>query len=81
MGLVNVGICLRENMLYLKSIQNGVPVLMSYRLSTIDDTSQEETADKKIATILADYDARIKRIEESLMKKNNTKGGATQWQL
>lgn len=80
-GLVNVGICLRENTLYLKSIQNGAPVLMTYRISPIDENGQQDETNKKIATILEDYDARLKKIEQSLISKNDTKGGPAQWQL
>ena len=80
-GLVNVGVCLRENTLYLKSIQNGAPVLMTYRISPIDENSQQDETNKKIATILEDYDVRLKKIEQSLISKNETKGGPAQWQL
>ena len=40
---LSAAICLREGIMYLKTIQNGSPMLLGYRLSSLEggDTSQE----------------------------------------
>lgn len=53
---VNAALCIAENTLYLKSLQNGTPSLLTYKLT-------QEAPDPS-----PDMDARLKRIEEEINK-------------
>ena len=74
----------RDNILYLKTIQNGNPMLLAYRLtplesgdsqSPIQEQSSQQTQDKKIAEALEDFDKRLQSIEKQLYQK----GGNVEW--
>lgn len=91
---LSAAICLREGVLYLKTIQNGSPMLLGYRLSPLEggDPKQEQTQpvvemDKKIIATLEDYDKRLQKIELQLnqtqpqSQSNTQKGGVSGWQL
>lgn len=91
---LSAAICLREGVMYLKTIQNGSPMLLAYKLSPLEsgDNIQETQnttcdLDKKIAATLEGYDERLKKIELMIFPKNqiNTtekqKGGMNGWQL
>lgn len=88
---VSAAICLNENLFYLKSLQNGVPVIIGYKLSPIengdskgmvDSTNQNQGTDleKRLVQILDSYDDRLKKIEQK-MGDNNDKGGKPEWRL
>lgn len=92
---LSAAICLREGVLYLKTIQNGSPMLLGYRLSPLEggDPKQEQPQivelDKKIIATLEDYDKRLQKIEQQLSQQSQTnqsntqtqKGGVSGWQL
>ena len=57
---MSVGLCLQENVMYIKALQNGSPMLLVYRLSPIEgqpNGSMEDTEkdNKKILDILEGY--------------------------
>ena len=60
---LSVAICLAENLMYIKSFQNGQPVIMAYRVSPF----QKEDG-KTDATQANSYDARLATLEEKLNK-------------
>ena len=60
---LSVAICLAENLMYIKSFQNGQPVIMAYRVSPF----QKEDG-KPDATQANSYDARLVTLEEKLNK-------------
>ena len=35
---ISVGLCLQENLMYIKSLQNGSPVLLGYRLTPLENS-------------------------------------------
>lgn len=93
---LSAAICLREGIMYLKTIQNGSPMLLGYRLSSLEGADAKQEAnqsveiDKKIIATLKGYDERIEKIEKQLSTFLNTapqttvnenKGGITGWQL
>lgn len=88
---LSAAICLREGVLYLKTIQNGSPMLLGYRLSPLEggdpkqDQPQVVELDKKIIATLEDYDKRLQKIEQQLNQPNSQtqtqKGGVSGWQL
>lgn len=87
---LSAAICLREGIMYLKTIQNGSPMLLGYRLSSLEggDTSQETSqiqpgdVNKKITAILQDYGKRLETLEKQLTSNttpSKTSGGNPEW--
>ena len=82
---LSAAICLRDNVMYLKTIQNGSPMLLGYRLAPLDgngaDSVQEQAqpvADTKITAILEDYGKRLENLEKQLIPVTK-KGGNPEW--
>ena len=59
---MSAALCLSENMLYLKSIQNGNPVIWSYRLSSGEQDRSAINASSNSNN--KDYSSYIKDLEE-----------------
>lgn len=80
---MSVGLCLSENVMYIKALQNGNPMLLGYRLSPIEGQPGAESReeDKKINEILKGYDDRFQMIENQIAKIKDKVGGKTEWQL
>ncbi len=87
---LSAAICLREGVMYLKTIQNGSPMLLGYRLSSLEGSEQTESAqpqnqtcetDKKITAILQDYGKRLEALEQQLTPKSQPikAGGNPEW--
>ena len=88
---LSAAICLREGVIYLKTIQNGSPMLLAYKLAPLENgeqTSEQQTAvgiyetDKKITAILQDYGKRLEALEKqftSTSQAAQTKGGNSAW--
>lgn len=69
---LTVALCLPENMLYLKSIQNGNPVIWSYRLSSSETSGNTSAAaqdvstdNKKYTEELENLNSRLSRLEKN----------------
>lgn len=74
----SVGLCLSENIMYIKSFQNGAPMLLGYRLSPIEGgITNEDTAE----IISKKYDERFNKIEDQLAKIRERLGGKLEWQI
>lgn len=68
---VSVALCFSEGMCYLKSMQNGKPMILAYNLIPYTpEKSQEEEKGKTIEDLLNSYDQRLKTLEDQ-----NKKGG------
>ena len=93
---LSAAICLREGLIYLKTIQNGSPMLLGYRLSPLESNStiQEsntQNQNSNISPTLAPEQTLEQKILNALesfdarLKKleepTKTKGGADKWQL
>ena len=80
---LSVGLCLSENQMYIKSFQNGAPMLLGYRLSPIEGviTSSGTAEENSTAGALKNYDERLDRIEEQLLKIKDKIGGKLEWQI
>lgn len=63
---LSIGLCLSENIMYIKSFQNGAPLLLGYRLSPIEGivTDPKPTA----AVPEKDYEERFKKIENAIIR-------------
>lgn len=88
---LSAAICLQEGIIYLKTIQNGSPMLVGYRLSPLEGSPvnntttataqpQDSEVNKKILSTLEDYGARLEKLENQY-KSKTTKGGVSEWQL
>lgn len=82
---LSAAICLRDNVMYLKTIQNGSPMLLGYRLAALDGNGVENApeqnqpaADTKITAILDDYGKRLEVLEKKLVSPTK-KGGNSEW--
>ena len=78
---VSVGLCLSENLMYIKSFQNGAPMLLGYRLSPIEGVVTSSTTEETPASAFKEYDERLSRIEEALIKIKEKLGGKLEWQV
>ena len=66
---LSVAICFNEQLLYIKSFQNGNPVIMAYRVSPY---TKEETAQEKAST--SPLEERILKLE-NLLSSLTAEGG------
>lgn len=93
---LSAAICLREGLIYLKTIQNGSPMLLSYKLSPLESNTlfQEKTiqntaqVDTPVSAPETSIEQRILKVLEdfdSRLKKleipEKSKGGSEKWQL
>ena len=89
---LSAAICLREGIIYLKTIQNGSPMLLGYKLAPLESSEQtnegqstKETCetDKKVTAILEDYGKRLEALENQLAQSTQpqikTNGGNSAW--
>lgn len=88
---ISAAICLKDGIMYLKTIQNGSPMLLGYRLSSLEDANNSnsfvqapvrasnEEFDKRVSAALDDYGQRLEKIEAHLSKAKQ--GGTGEWQF
>lgn len=83
---LSAAICLRDGIMYLKTIQNGSPMLLGYRLAPLDgngvENVQEQSqpnTDTKITAILQDYGKRLEKLEKQIVAPVTKKGGNPEW--
>ena len=69
---LSVALCMPEQLMYIKSFQNGSPVIMAYRILPFQRQEQKENTEqeKSSATIIE----RLEKLEEKL-NKITTSGG------
>lgn len=77
---ISMGLCLSENIMYIKSFQNGVPMLLGYRLSPIEGTvtaspAKEKNSSSASASLMKTYEERMNKIEDNLLKITELLGG------
>ena len=62
---LSVAICFAENLMYIKSFQNGQPVIMAYRVSPFskeERKAEEESAPTDITTRLTSLEQKLDKI-------------------
>lgn len=59
---ITAAICLQENLLYLKTIQNGVPTFLAYRITPYTEPPKQKT----VAPQEDDLENRLTAIEKQL---------------
>ena len=92
---MSIGLCLNENVLFIKGLQNGSPMLLGYTLAPIEgapsssssnstprqsSNSYEEENRKLKDTILA-YDDKIRMLENQIGKIKEKLGGRNEWEI
>lgn len=80
---ISLGLCLSENIMYIKSFQNGVPLLLGYRLSPIEGAVVSPPAEDKAPAAPQNktLEERIDKIESSLLKITELLGGDKEWRF
>ena len=79
----SIGICLNENLLYIKTLQNGSPMLLGFKLTPlgtpIEDINSEDG--EKIRDILHSFDNRFTELEKQFTRLKESVGGKKEWQI
>lgn len=87
---VSVGLCLSENIIYIKSLQNGIPMLLGYKLNPIENlnsnsqTMTNSNSDNRLEELIATLNENNKKIdllEKQVIKLKEKIGGKTEWQI
>lgn len=76
---LSAGICLSEGVLYLKTLQNGVPMMLGYKLSSLENGATPTPQTSEETPKFQDYEKRLTRIEEYL--KKSKKGDEINWAI
>lgn len=63
---LSVAICLPDNLLYIKSFQNGQPAIMVYRISPFQKESKEVGPPTPTAVAANDVDTRLSALEQKI---------------
>lgn len=81
---VSLGLCLNENILYIKALQNGAPALLAYRLGPIEsnDIADDGKDSEKIKQILQSFENRFSSLEKQINNiKEKVGGNKIEWQI
>lgn len=68
---LSVAICFNEQLMYIKSFQNGNPVIMAYRIAPY---TKEENAPTQTAPASSNVEERLTKLETLLTGMNNEGG-------
>ena len=63
---LSVAICIPENLMYIKSFQNGQPAIMVYRISPFSKESKEPATSTPAPVAANDVDARLLALEQKI---------------
>ena len=63
---LSVAICISENLMYIKSFQNGQPAIMVYRISPFQKESKEVEPTAPVAVAANDVNTRLSTLEQKL---------------
>lgn len=78
-GGVSVALCMSEGLMYLKTMQNGNPMFMAYKIIPYDNNNsnndRNETSQNDLITKqLNDFNTRLSTIEQKLTNLKNNGG-------
>ena len=68
---LSVAICFNDQLMYIKSFQNGNPVIMAYRIAPY---TKEENAPAQTAPASSNIEERLAKLETLLTNMNNEGG-------
>lgn len=77
----SVGLCLNEGILYIKTLQNGSPMLLGYKLSPLGNPPEEIEDKDKLNNILHSFENRFTELEKQLVRLKDSVGGKKEWQI
>ncbi len=85
---VSVALCAKEGLMYIKTMQNGNPMMISYKLNSLDSptTSNENSqssTQNNTNEVLKNYEDRLRKIESIIFKEKTKEksGGKLEWEL
>jgi hypothetical protein len=85
---MSLGLCLQENILYIKALQNGSPMLLGYRLLPLEggpsssQKGEKEEISSEVYQKLEELSDRFAELEEQVNKiKAKIGGGKSEWPL
>lgn len=73
---VSIAWCAKEGIMYVKTMQNGNPMMVSYRLTSLDSSQPQNTNNNN----LQDYAARLSKLEAAVFKEKK-EGGKLEWEV
>lgn len=71
---LSVAICFQESLMYIKSFQNGNPVIMAYRIAPYTKDAPAPTQ-APAAEEVNPLEQRLAKLEQMLLNNNTTEGG------
>lgn len=90
---VSAAVCLSEGTMYLKTMQNGKPMLLGYKLSPLGEQTSssifeeattvktEGIENEKLQKLLGEYGTKITNLESQIGKIKEKIGGQIEWPL
>lgn len=75
---LSVVLCLSEDIMYIKSFQNGAPVVMAYRVSPYQKEETPPPAEPQpspLETRIGELEATVRALVQELTTTNNTTNG------
>lgn len=78
--MVSIGLCMSEGILQIKTLQNGIPMVVAYKLAPIDARQlAAERAEKQNAK--ASLEERIAKLEKIFTQDTKKEGADVSWQI
>lgn len=74
-GGISAVLCPNEGLLYLKTMQNGAPSLMAYKLAPYDSSQVSQTDNKNQQKGTKDYDKEISELKQQIEQIKKALGG------
>ena len=71
---LSVAICFQESLMYIKSFQNGNPVIMAYRIAPYTKDAPAQTQ-APAAEEVNPLEQRLAKLEQMLLNNNTNEGG------
>lgn len=80
---LSVGLCLAENVLYIKSLQGGAPMILGYKLVPLEGAAGtvSETKPNSSSDLMKEYDERIESLKKEISEIKSRLGGKLEWQI
>lgn len=76
---ITIGICLNENTLAIKSIQNGAPAQLTYKLVAANNTPQLNEEKDDLKDTLKSHKLKIESLERQMQRITEKVGGKLEW--
>lgn len=77
---LSIGLCMNESTIFIKSLQNGEPMFLAYKLSPLSAPAADQK-DEKLNNYLKQQDEKISTLELEIKKLKEKMGGELKWQI